>query len=209
MSSVYEKVESKLQVMIRAPKEGSHTACSTLFAWGRTSGSAVGIYGVLEPVGRDGSPVRGKLLAFFLAKDPEQSTPPPYRWVMAFRFPPELGEYRLRVTALDGEGGSASAYRDVFRVPNFEEIIIGLPTTGDNITAEAQDFTPTGTETTGLGQVTMTCSGGNVIQAIITDDEHPDWVAVFPPLDPDTYTLNVTDADDVPGPTVTGLRVDP
>jgi hypothetical protein len=90
---------------------------------------------------------------------------------------------------------------------HIDDIVVSWPQNDDNITAEAQYFTPYGPETTGLGSVTLTGSGDNEIPLISSTDVAGSWSAWFDPLSPDTYTLVVTDAAGTITRTVTGLTV--
>jgi hypothetical protein len=203
----HAKPGASQQVKIIVPKKGLTIAQSIpLVASGRASETLIGVSGECIPISGNGPVISG--LPIFYALN-EGASPCLYHWAIIFRgF--EVGAYQLTVTGLDANGNSTTDSTEFTVGDEMELAEIGWPPSNTDITADAGDFNPYGELIDRpLGQVLMTDSQGNQVQPLNTWGDYQVyqlWVAYFPPLSAETYSLNAHD-DEGSGTTVTGLLV--
>lgn len=203
-----------MEPVIKWPRQGQTVPfprhSTILIASGRVDPEIIGVFGQVESTSADSDLViEGTPIAFYLGLRKKRDDEVFYRWQIYFQLPPGPGRYRLTVTGLTKDGEPKVATAD-FKTEGFAITILSH-NTGDDITAEEDDFVAYGSLIDyPLGDVTMTDS-----HASVTHMSHPFsdpidlqfWSAQFPPLPPEIYILRAEDSA-TSASVVTGLHVD-
>jgi hypothetical protein len=178
------------------------------------------IKGTLTPTvaGVAQAQIQGQRLGTFVVEGDKK------RWAMLFVLPPasQMGPTDtgvLQVSGYKSDNTTPTGNSDTCnftvqkRIVALAPAILGIGVTGvasgDDITAEASDFTVYGPITAGM--IDTTTSLMNAVEAsyVFCDPILLQfWCATFPPLAAGTYSLSVTTTDGTSTLTVTGLTVD-
>jgi hypothetical protein len=204
-------------VMIAHPAEGAKYPPGVITAFGLAGSSIDGVSGVCEnrTSGQEICTIPGKTIAFQVCKRAEKKQGLSH-WVVKCVLT-DPGEYVLRITGYEAVGDPVYAVRTfnvssnlevpqkVSRQPSDPPRIAdpptniwptpGLPLTPD----EANNFNPSGTETSPMVAISLVDPDQNLIDPSSTFDDYQDlqyWTAHYPPLTVSgNYTLIVSDAN--------------
>jgi hypothetical protein len=201
-------------VIIKWPKNGNPAINvvgrrRVLVASGRAHEQIIGVFGECWPTAQPGQVIQGRTISYQHCFPNSLGGPCFYRWIIAIALPAQ-DEYELKVTGIAADGSSDSD-RKVFNVLH-HVVTITSHNDGDNITDEADYFTPSGGITNyPLETATMTDTNANIIRASYKYSDYNDyqfWYAQFPPIPTGVYVLFVEDSAGSSSASVQGLTVD-
>ncbi len=177
--------------------------------WGRADQSTVSVSGTCWPVQDPSQTIQGTTVFYYA--EPGAEADVQYRWVILFRVPGP-GDYQLTVTGSSDDGTVATA-NVTFSVPvpvpgslsvapghhmHPTVVTVNFPSNGDNITDDADDFTPYGGLTQHpLGTVSLKSTTGNSVQLLYSYGDYKEydiWTAQFATVPKGTYTLHAADS---------------